>query len=201
MLSQLLFSIYALLFVTVCPDADRCEYYDFGIGFLSKEREIKCNGARACIDCTMVCYDCELINCGGLDSCRAFNDSSAVALTNGNEDFQLECTGQSACKRNDGAGAVWEIHCVGSSIKGIKCGGYESCQNAYFIIIGDYDSGNGNSCQIEKIECDGLRSCQGATFDFRNAEVEEFVCGGKDSCDSLTCQYDMATGDCPELSW
>eukprot|EP00484_Ammonia_sp_Unknown_P018943 CAMPEP_0197025936 /NCGR_PEP_ID=MMETSP1384-20130603/6130_1 /TAXON_ID=29189 /ORGANISM="Ammonia sp." /LENGTH=149 /DNA_ID=CAMNT_0042454527 /DNA_START=255 /DNA_END=704 /DNA_ORIENTATION=- len=149
----------------------------------------------------MVCNDCELINCGGTDSCRSFTDMTGVAF-NTKEDFLLECTGDSACKFNEAAGGVWEIHCYDNHIKGIKCGGYESCQNANFYIYGSsqYDEDAPGACTVDKIECDGTRSCQGANFYFVNAEVSEFVCGGLDSCDEVSCRYgwDYSTGDCQQ---
>mmetsp|Transcript_6364 Transcript_6364/g.10073 ORF Transcript_6364/g.10073 Transcript_6364/m.10073 type:complete len:192 (+) Transcript_6364:83-658(+) len=182
--------ICAAFLLTTCFAGDVC------VGHLSKDNEIKCEATKACSDCTIVCNECDLFNCGGTDSCRAFQDYTMLA-TDVSNDFLFECTGENSCRAgaSDGGGVI-EIFCAGKEIKGLKCGGSRSCQDAYILFIGDED---GDSCLIDKIECDGFEACKGTTFSFRNAEWNEVVCGGKDACDGARCD-DLSSSGCPNFN-
>ena len=125
-----------------------------------------------------------MLNCGDERSCQ-----NADAEVDADDEFLLECTGEDSC-RNTGGTRVFNIDCEGKSIKGIKCGGENSCQGLTIIVNGGVDG-----CDLEKVECDGEDSCRDADFQFiGNVDVGDFICGGEDACVDLDCS---GSSECP----
>lgn len=131
----------------------------------------------------MTLTDSTLLNCGDYAAC-----SDIMASILAQDDFLLECSGDSGCR--DG---FIEIDCRGKDIKGIKCGDKYSCENMVFLIDAwDKD------CHLEKIECDGHEACARSKFIILgNVTVDEFVCGGDNACQDLTCKTMESRIVCP----
>lgn len=146
--------------------------------------------------------------CGGMSSAQ--NANFGEDADDGYDNVNLECGGAYACMNGVGfvhaGGFTGQGSCANCDIlpttgDGIRCGGYQSCQN---FVANDHERAS------QEVSCSGAESCSGITssLGLRTKGTSKISCMGKDACyqgnvkllvdDSETSIHCTGSGSCSE---